>query len=93
MFESIDWSFVIWTVLIFLSGYLVGSRRRSEISKPLDFDRNTISPVARARIEDSLQAGQKIDAIRTLRADTGLGLKDAKSVIDNWHDPGSMDGA
>ena len=89
MVESIDWAFVIWTVLVFVSGYSLGARRRNQMAEPINFDLGKISPVARARIEDSMQSGQKIDAIRTLRADTGLALKDAKSVIDNWHNLGS----
>jgi hypothetical protein len=89
MLETLDWSLLIWTALVFISGYFVGSRKRNVIQEPLNFDTSKITPIARARIEDSLQAGQKIDAIRTLRADTGLGLKDAKSVIDNWHNLGA----
>ena len=82
--ETFDWTLIIWTALVFLSGYLIGSRRSRELEEPLQFDVSAISPAARARIEQSLQTGQKIDAIRTLRADSGLGLKDAKTVIDRW---------
>lgn len=82
--ESFDWTLIIWTAAVFLSGYLIGARKRGELAEPLRFDASTISPGVRARIEQSLQEGQKIDAIRTLRADTGLGLKDAKTVIDRW---------
>lgn len=84
MFEQIDWWMVIWTGAVFLSGYLVGSRKRAELQEPLDFDLATISPPARAQIEQALQNGRKIDAIRILREDTGLGLRDSKTVIDRW---------
>lgn len=84
MAEAFDWTLVLWTAAVFLSGYLLGARKRGELAEPLAFDVSGISPDARARIERALQAGQKIDAIRTLRADTGLGLKDAKTVIDRW---------
>ncbi|MEM8724717.1 MAG: hypothetical protein AAGE86_04255 [Pseudomonadota bacterium] len=87
MFEAFDWSMIIWTGAVFLSGYLLGTRQRSEIEPPLDFDISTISPEARARIEQSLQSGSKIEAIRTLREDTGLGLKDSKTIIDRWNTP------
>ena len=82
--EALDWNIVIWTGLVFLSGYLIGARGKGEIAEPLHFDVNTVSPEARMRIEQSLKHGKKIEAIRTLRADTGLGLKDAKTVIDRW---------
>ncbi|WP_394730184.1 hypothetical protein [Altererythrobacter sp. GH1-8] len=84
MFEQIDWWMVVWTGAVFLSGYLIGSRRKTELAAPLDFDLATISPSARAQIEHALQNGQKIEAIRILREDTGLGLKDSKTVIDMW---------
>ncbi len=82
--ENIDWMMLLWTGVVFLSGYLLGSRRRTELAEPLEFDLASISPEARAQIEQALQQGHKIDAIRTLRQDTGLGLKDAKSIIDMW---------
>lgn len=84
MFDGLDWSMIIWTGAVFLSGYLLGSRRRAELEPPLEFDVATISPSARADIEQALQSGSKIEAIRVLRKDTGLGLKDSKSVIDRW---------
>lgn len=84
MTEGLDWMFVIWTGAVFLSGYLLGSRRRIELEPPLEFDPGIISPPARAQIEQALQQGAKIEAIRILREDTGLGLKDAKTVIDRW---------
>ena len=84
MFEQIDWSMVLWTGAVFLSGYLLGSRRRPAIEEPLDFDVSTISPQARAQIEQALQSGHTIEAIKVLRADAGLGLKDAKYIIDRW---------
>lgn len=83
MFEQIDWTMLVWTGAVFVSGYLLGSRRRAELQEPLDFDLATISPAARAQIEQALQSGQKIEAIRILREDTGLGLKDSKTVIDS----------
>ncbi len=85
MLEQIDWQFVAWTAAVFISGYLIGSRRKVELEEPLDFDPTTISPEARFEIERALQQNQKIEAIRVLRHDTGLGLKDSKTVIDRWH--------
>jgi hypothetical protein len=85
MFETIDWMALGWTAAVFLSGYLIGSRRRKDLEPPLDFDVSTISPTARAEIEAALQRGAKIEAIGILREDTGLGLKDSKAVIDRWN--------
>ncbi|XUU61315.1 hypothetical protein ACRAQ6_03310 [Erythrobacter sp. HA6-11] len=83
MLENVDWWMIMWTGAVFMSGYLIGSRKRAELQEPLDFDLASISPTARAQIEQSLQNGHIIEAIRTLRQDTGLGLKDAKTVIDS----------
>ncbi len=33
---------------------------------------------------DALEAGQKIQAIKKLRSLTGMGLKDAKEVVDEY---------
>lgn len=82
--EQIDWTFVIWTLAVFVAGYLLGARIHGSSNPSLVFDQSTISPVARQRIEDALGRDAKIEAIRILRADTGLGLKDAKTVIDRW---------
>jgi len=82
--EQLDWYFIVWTGAVFLAGYLLGKRRPTAIEPPLEFDRASISPEARAQIENALQRGQKIEAIKVLREDTGLGLKDSKTVIDNW---------
>ncbi len=84
--EQLDWYFIIWTGAVFLAGYLLGRRRRGEIEPPLDFDQSSISADARAQIENALQRGEKILAIKILREDTGLGLKDSKTVIDRWND-------
>ena len=35
---------------------------------------------------DKCKAGRKIEAIKMYRADTGLGLRDAKDFIDNMCD-------
>lgn len=84
MAEQIDWTLVIWTGLVFLSGYLVGSRKRRELEPPLQFDPASISTAARVQIAQALQDGAKIEAIRILREDTRMGLKDSKTVIDRW---------
>ena len=84
MIDGIDWWALAWTAAVFIAGYLLGSRRRADIEPPFEFDVSTISPQARARIEEALQRKAKIEAIRILREDRGLGLKDAKSVIDRW---------
>jgi len=49
-------------------------------SQPISTTR--ISPEARARIDDALRQGSKIDAIKILREDTGCGLAEAKKTIE-----------
>lgn len=83
--SEFDWTLIIWTAAVFLSGYLLGSRRTPQLSEPLTFDVASVSAQARVEIEQALQSGAKIEAIRILRQDTGLGLKDAKTIIDRWH--------
>ncbi|QUL37411.1 ribosomal protein L7/L12 [Erythrobacter sp. JK5] len=82
--SEFDWSFAIWSIAVFVAGYLLAARIHSSPTAPLDFDRSTISSGARQQIEQALGRDAKIEAIKILRADTGLGLKDAKAVIDTW---------
>ena len=84
MLEHINWALVAWTAAVFISGYFLGSRRTRATEHALNFDDSTVSPVARSRIDQAVARGGPIEAIRILRADTGLGLKDAKQVIDRW---------
>jgi len=84
MLEWLESPVLIGAFIVFALGYWLGSLARGSSKQATDFDMSKISPAARADIESSLQKGAKIDAIRTLRTDTGLGLKDAKSVIDRW---------
>src|SRR4051794_19566554 len=44
-------------------------------------------------VADALRKGNKIEAIRVLRAKTGLGLKEAKDAIDRFSGNDSIDGA
>lgn len=41
----------------------------------------------------ALNAGRKIDAIKTLRSLRGIGLKEAKELIDNYVDEHASEGA
>ncbi|WP_298470491.1 ribosomal protein L7/L12 [uncultured Erythrobacter sp.] len=82
--DDINWTFAIWTLAVFVAGYLFAARIYRAPSTPLDFDRSTISSSAAQQIEQALGRNAKIEAIKILRADTGLGLKDAKTVIDTW---------
>jgi hypothetical protein len=43
-----------------------------------------------AQVESSLNAGRKIEAIKILREATGLGLKEAKDLVDS-HEAGLRD--
>ncbi|MDJ0643113.1 MAG: ribosomal protein L7/L12 [Erythrobacter sp.] len=93
MLQHLDWTMVAWTAAVFVSGYFLGSRRARTSDHASNFDATTISPVARSRIDQALAKDAKIEAIRILRADTGLGLKDAKQVIDRWDASGKPGGA
>ena len=84
MMGEIDWSFVIWTAAVFLSGFLLGRRKRADLAPPPDFEIGSLSPAVRVQIEDALKRNAKIEPIRLLREDSGLGLKDSKYVIDHW---------
>jgi ribosomal protein L7/L12 len=54
--------------------------RDSEDIIPISTTR--ISPGARAQIDDALRRGNKIEAIKLLRADTGCGLAEAKKTVE-----------
>lgn len=45
---------------------------------------NTPDPVLSASAIAALRAGRVIDAIKAVRQDTGLGLKEAKDVVDRY---------
>lgn len=45
---------------------------------------NAPDPVLSASAVAALRAGRVIDAIKAVRQDTGLGLKEAKDVVDRY---------
>lgn len=57
----------------------------SERIQPISATR--ISPPARARIDDALRRGRKIEAIKILRDDTSCGLAEAKKTIEGLGGP------
>lgn len=54
----------------------------------------TVEPLQpTAEEKDFIRQGMKIDALKSLRARTGFGLKDAKDVLEAWCDPGLVEPA
>ncbi len=78
----------VWSLFLFWAGYRIGHMRgqnaEGDRMKPprLPLDPPAISDEARANIEDALSRGNKIEAIRILREDTGLGLKESKEHVE-----------
>jgi ribosomal protein L7/L12 len=87
-----DLSFWQWVavplaiVLIFKAGVAWGRLSAdSEHIQPISTTR--ISPEARARIDDALRRGNKIEAIKILREDAGCGLAEAKKTVEALRPP------
>jgi hypothetical protein len=83
---------VLWSLFVLLVGYLWG---RSKARRPADdrarLDRPPpalppgpaeLTPDARARIEEALRYGRKIEAIKIMREETGMGLAEAKDAVE-----------
>lgn len=57
----------------------------AEGNAPMPGPRSTSAPgAAPASVAEALQRGDRIEAIRRLRAETGLQLKDSKEAVDAW---------
>lgn len=68
-------------VIVVIYGRVVGRRDRERVVRDL-------TPAARTEIGAELQAGHKINAIKTYRDATGAPLADAKRAVDDWFVPG-----
>ncbi|MGD7789667.1 hypothetical protein ACQCX2_15820 [Propionibacteriaceae bacterium Y1700] len=82
--------FLAVAVAFFALGVVWGRNRRSSAQKELaavvplpDFAAGLPAETVDS-IDWALASGRKIDAIRTFRDATGLGLADSKRVIDHW---------
>jgi ribosomal protein L7/L12 len=64
--------------LFILVMLIMRSRKDQTITMPAN---TQIQPACQS-IEDLVRAGRKIEAIKLLRVETGLGLKEAKDQID-----------
>ncbi len=54
------------------------------LQNSVDGGASELLPHVRAEIDSLITAGNPIKAIKVVREHTGLGLKEAKDVIDNW---------
>ncbi len=62
----------------------VPAARDIALQNSVDGGASELLPHVRAEIDSLIAAGNPIKAIKILREHTGLGLKEAKDVIDNW---------
>lgn len=90
MLESPTLGQVLVLAAVGYGGYLIGrasagggsSASREIDSLEMDQALNSLSPDKQAEIDGLLANRKKIAAIKILRAETGLGLRDAKLTID-----------
>lgn len=88
--EVVIVALVIVIVLLFLLNR--AARPMAEANRAaLPVARPTLDAASAQQITDLVNRGQKIEAIKVLRASTGLRLKDAKDWIDDWDGGGSTD--
>ncbi len=90
--EHGDTAFVAWSLLMVLAGFVYGyargrarfrsAREGLDAPPPMPVRPVNLSPAAEARLRDALGRRRKIEAIRILREETGLGLKDAKEQVE-----------
>lgn len=72
----------LWWILLglFLLFFMVGKSRGGEPVTPVA--EADLSETAKARVDEALARGAKIEAIKIVREDTGAGLKAAKLFVD-----------
>ena len=83
---------VVWSLVLVLAGFIYGYRkgRRNIVAgrenldgpPPLPLDPPKLSADVKARIDDALRSGRRIEAVKILREETGLNLTTAKAHID-----------
>jgi ribosomal protein L7/L12 len=67
--------------------------RHHRAARPKSFEDSTPATSLPAAVVDALRQGQKIEAIRLLREQTGLGLAQAKHAVETFHvGPGTVTG-
>lgn len=83
-------------LLVFLGfafGYTKGRRHMRSVRESLDAAPSRsvapprLSPDVEARLRDALARRNKIEAIKLLREETGLGLKEAKEYVERMAAP------
>ena len=94
-FFSMNWfnSYVLSALIFGLwigysFGVQRGARHGTRDQNRFQFDKlngqiNRLSYSARAEIENDLRQGNKISAIKTFRAETNVGLKEAKDAVEH----------
>ncbi|MCP5401794.1 MAG: ribosomal protein L7/L12 [Novosphingobium sp.] len=83
---------VVWSLFLVLAGFAYGYRKAREHTEagrenldgppPIPLDPPRLSGDAKERIEDALRRRKKIEAIKILREETGVGLKQAKEHVE-----------
>lgn len=79
--------YTIWLVLAaLLVGYVLGraTGRRVPRPSPRAVPPGQLSDRAKLGLDEALRRGERIDAIRVVREDTGCGLKEAKAFVDAY---------
>lgn len=76
-----------WTIMAFVIGYLLG---RNSVTEPQARGERVapgdLSGAAKLEMEQAIRRGNKIEAIRIVREDTGAGLKESKAFVDAFAD-------
>ena len=72
---------IVWSLIVFRLGMGFGRRAAAEAAKAT-IDLETVTPETRAKVENLVRSGSKIEAIKLLREDTGCGMAQAKWTVD-----------
>lgn len=85
---TVDFETLLLVAAAALAGYLLGRRHagaramRSSVFAARRSEPAALDPALRVEIERLLATGETIAAIRLCRQRTGLGLKEAKNLVD-----------
>lgn len=80
---------VVVAIVAFVAGFLAGRQSSNTVQRPVGpppqpIPRAGADPNWESSARAELAAGRKINAIKSVREATGLGLKDAKELVESW---------
>ena len=76
------WWFIGMCLVLALGGSLAAQNRNARVRLKAQHPNGVSEKDLSQKAQELLKAGQRLQALRQFRKDTGLGLKDAKEILD-----------